>query len=471
MQMDEYLDELTGQIRSRKARMMVEQEIRAHLEDQAEAYEMDGMDRGTAEEKAVEQMGDPVAVGISMDRIHRPRNGLGLILGILLVSGAGLWAQYFFYYRFTEVLQESQKIYGLPMDAFRRQCIFTFMGLAVMIAVYLVDYSVIGRYSNVLAAVFLAGIGVLCESGLLPVVNGGHSYLKCSLYLFVPLFGGILYRCRGKSWNGILQSLAWIMAVYYVGIVCVGGGLGVTLDLVTVCYIMMMAAIGKGWFFDRYRKPLLAAGFLLPPSLGVWRLCHLHSYQVMRLQFLLHPEYYEAEGGFISAARKITSNLSFYGRNWESLMQQGQLPMQRMPAVSYDYIMLQIASIGGIWSAVILILCLFCLYLWLAWMVVHQKNRLGQMMGSGCVLVLVLETVRNLLNNFGFYTIATGGLPFFSYGRNHTIMVYALLGVLLSIYRYQNLSWETAVLRSPRDKESGVLMRFGKYQVKLDKLS
>ena len=102
------------------------------------------------------------------------------------------------------------------------------------------------------------------------------------------------------------------------------------------------------------------------------------------------------------------------------------------------------AALGVLKTAGILLLLgvfFFCLFR----MVGQEKNRLGKMMGFGCTLMLTVETVRNVLYNFGVGLGSTAGIPFFSYGKVHTLAVYVLLGVLLSIYRYRNLVWEEPV--------------------------
>ena len=57
--MEEYLKTLLEQIRCKKARNVVEEEIRGHLEEQIEEYQMAGMDPKEAEKAAVLDMGDP----------------------------------------------------------------------------------------------------------------------------------------------------------------------------------------------------------------------------------------------------------------------------------------------------------------------------------------------------------------------------------------------------------------------------
>ena len=68
MKMNEYLSQVTDQIRCQKVHKAVRAELQAHLEDQAEAYESEGMSADEAMEKAVLEMGDPVETGVSLDR-------------------------------------------------------------------------------------------------------------------------------------------------------------------------------------------------------------------------------------------------------------------------------------------------------------------------------------------------------------------------------------------------------------------
>ena len=74
----------------------------------------------------------------------------------------------------------------------------------------------------------------------------------------------------------------------------------------------------------------------------------------------------------------------------------------------------------------------------------RQKNQLGMMMGISCGTVFFLQTVTYVLINVGI--LRTGGYcPFIVGGGAGTIVTYVLLGILLSIYRYQNVVGEKAV--------------------------
>ncbi len=79
MRREEYLYTLTEQIRCKMARGTIEQEINDHIEDQKAEFLSEGMSQTEAEEAAVREMGDPVEVGLEMDRIHRPTMAWGMI--------------------------------------------------------------------------------------------------------------------------------------------------------------------------------------------------------------------------------------------------------------------------------------------------------------------------------------------------------------------------------------------------------
>ena len=61
MKIEEYLNKVTEQIRCKKAHESVEGELKNHILDQMEAYKLGGMDEEEALDKAIIEMGDPVA--------------------------------------------------------------------------------------------------------------------------------------------------------------------------------------------------------------------------------------------------------------------------------------------------------------------------------------------------------------------------------------------------------------------------
>lgn len=464
MEMDEFLEVLSGQIRSEKARGMVKKEMEDHIRDQAEAYEESGMSRERALKEAVHQMGDPVAAGVELDRIHRPRMDWSIFTWIVLFSILGLALQYICFYGQAGLGGPLGRAQGGSMENFVRQCSYTVIGLGVMAAVCLADYSVIGRYPRILGAVFLGSIWIICELGFLIQVNGAYPYLRCVTYLFVPLYGGILYKTRGKGYQGIAEGLVWIGLLYLVGAGSIGGGMGVVINAVLPCLLMLFMAVRKRWF-ALSRGSGLAALLVMMGAWGLFFVKNLRSYQVMRIQAWLRPEAFgETAGYHMTHLRNIVSSLSLNRSCYGILEQRGLMDFLESLGVNSEFMILQTAVSLGLMKAVFLCILFAVFFFQLFLRTARQKNQLGQMTGLGCTMVLAAETLRNIMGNFGIGIGFTGGVPFLSYGKWHTLAVYVLLGILLSIYRHENLMWE-----EPVERKEGVLFQVGSYVIKIEK--
>ena len=74
---------------------------------------------------------------------------------------------------------------------------------------------------------------------------------------------------------------------------------------------------------------------------------------------------------------------------------------------------------------------------------IKQKNQLGMMVGIGCGLVFATQTFAYVLLNLGVLRSTDVYLPLFTYGANGTFVSYVLLGLVLSIFRYQNVVPQT----------------------------
>lgn len=82
----EYLKSLTEQIRTKRARIMVAEEVEAHIEDQKQDFMAHGLGEEEAESMAVVEMGDPVEAGVKLDRVHRPKMEWTVLMAILIIS-------------------------------------------------------------------------------------------------------------------------------------------------------------------------------------------------------------------------------------------------------------------------------------------------------------------------------------------------------------------------------------------------
>lgn len=405
MKREEYLDILTEQIRCKKARGAVREELEAHMEDQKEAFMENGMKSEEAEERAVKEMGDPVETGISMDRIHRPKMAWGSILFICFLSLGGLLIQYLLQKQFLDII-------FLP-GSFVRHLIYVIIGLGVMMLFCFVDYSRIGyrarEISIVLFILLFEAIGLFGKQ-----VNGAKSWIslggitidvKMALFLFVPLYGAILFCYKGYGYKVIRKAILWMLPAIVLAMWC--NSLVTALLLFLTFAVTFSIAVSRKWFQVSEKIVLSVLWILIMalPFLG-YAMVELYgaAYQKLRLKTMIGLE-------------QGSKYVSEYGSG---------------------YVLHYIAVYYGTFAAIIVAGCITFLFLYFLKISFRQKNQLGQLMGAGCSIVFVIQTGIYILSNIGILP-GIVNCPFITYGGTGIFVTYILLGILLSIYRYQNV--------------------------------
>lgn len=405
MDKKEYLEILAEQIRYKKALPMIEKELEDHMEDQKKDFLASGMTEKEAEAAAVMEMGDPVAVGVDMDRIHRPK----MVWGLILLTGALYLAGMIFRYLLYD--RSGLGIY------IANSWVYYVLAFVVMIGVCYVDYSRIGEKARELTVglflILMAGIwfgGTVVNGSVGWISVGGMMILnvRVLVYLFLPLYGAILYRYRGQGYEVIWKAAAWMLPA--VVVVFYANSLMLALLL---CVFSMVIFL------------LLYAGM-------VWKFGAL--YQKERLQMLL-PPYGEEISAVMEPLRSAPANSHMVGSSAQA-MKGLEMYGDR------DFLFTYILSFCGILTAVLFISLIAVLLFYLLKHTLRQRNQAGRIMGLGCTVVLVGRLVIYLLGNLGLQPYGDGYCPFLSTGGSSAVVTGILLGLLFSIYRYQNIAKE-----------------------------
>lgn len=422
MEMHEYLDALKDQIRCVKARDYAAEEVENHIKDQARAYQKEGIEEAEAVARAVRQMGDPVEVGVELDRIHRPCMDWKLVAFAGILSIAGLAIQYAF--------GMEQADLGL----FFRQCLYTGIGILLMAAVCFVDYSIIGKYAFVLWGILSGFVLLVVLFG--PTLNGSYLYIRNYIYLYVPVFAGILYHYRNGGAGALIKCGLFHLVSMMIAMTAVT--VPVCLDVTVICLLMTSAAIWKQWFAVKRRSALAGlwlTAILLPVLMVGIGMITMLPYQIARVEAMINPSADPYGAGYVPAMIRETLQKSVW---------IGKAPFQmqgRPESVHTDYVLIQLISGYGLLAAagVLSVIAGFVIHIF--HISLRQKNQLGQVLGMGCCLVFALQTLHYVMLNLGV-GIVTTGMPFLSYGRSPVLVTSVLVGLLLSIYRYKNIVHE-----------------------------
>lgn len=433
MEMHEYIDILVGQIRSEKAGKMVAEELQAHLEDQALAYEESGMDQEAAAREAVRQMGDPVEVGAALDRIHRPRMDYKMLFTVLILSVAGLLLSH----QGLRIAENGEA--GIGAAFFNTDCVIVFVGVICMVVVCFLDYTIFYKYILFSYLLLTAFAWLGWYTGLFPEEYGGYTYLGQYIYLFLPLYGVLLYRLRGCGYRMFVWCAGFMISaviaaapLFYISYALRFGAAAV---------FMTSLAIYRGWFRGkRKRLQMLTWGIPITAVLAyLFSILQTDSYKAARLRGILHMQpdasgYYEY---YVKPIREVLSNLQWFGTPdceeiWKAFMDTAA---GNAGNVNLLYLFLTKGILAGI--LVLIVYLLFWGYL--LGISLRQKNELGKLVGFGCTILLGIEAFDSVFVNFGVFYPGSGVMPFLMSGKVGTIVYYCLIGILLSIYRYQDV--------------------------------
>lgn len=436
--MEEYIEKLISQIRCKKARPYVADEIRGHMEDQIADNEELGMSREEAEKNAVLDMGDPVAVGVSMDRIHKPQISVKLLVIIGIFSLLGLAIQYSIFSKIDTASQEFGS-YRASVIGYTGAVI---AGLVLMFAIYFVDYTVIAKYSKIIGlGIMIAGLKIWADftggivNGQYRTISIGSIHLSviALMMLYVPIYGAILYKYRGGRWAAFFKAVAWMLVPVWItfrqpSIVAAG-------IMMISMLVLLTVAVYRGFFEIPVKRTIagLWTAFLLLPvvMLGIMYFFHMMaSYQEERLRAFFSAS---GDGFYLTAVmRQMCQDVPWFGNSGKDVI--GQLPN-----FNSDYIFAYILNSYGSICAILVIADLALLVMMIFHLSLKQKNELGMMMGFGCGMIFLLNIVINILCSVGALPPAASFLPFFSLGTGNILLCYALAGIVMSVYRYKDI--------------------------------
>ena len=439
--METYLEKLLSQIRCKKARPYIAEEIRDHIECQIADNLSEGMTYEEAEKNAVTDMGDPVEVGISLDRIHKPKIAWKLLVIVGILSSLGILLQQSILSQpgYQELETWRQEVYRYTTEGFV-SCIV--IGFLLMCVIYFLDYTLIAKYSRfiggailILGGLRVAGFGGLDVDGIGNWVGFGMFRMSITslMMFYVPIYGAILYKYRDGGFTALCKALLWlILPVFITSRI---PSLGVAVIMLVSMLMELTVAVWKGWFQLPVKKTIIGVWlfFAAAPAilLTVKYAFHmLEPYQEARIR-----SYFTASGDanyMTSMLRKFNENILFWGNS-------GKDVVGGLPEFNQDYIFSYILNSYGMIAGIVVVTLLVALVVFMFGTSVRQKNELGMVMGFGCGMIIFLNVFLNFAGIFGWIPLTSTFLPFLSVGRNNILLCYALVGIILSIYRYKDV--------------------------------
>lgn len=459
-----YLEAVQEQIRWKRARPVLTRELERHLEDQRDAFVQEGKAPEEAERLAVEDMGDPVAVGTELDRVHRPRPQWGLLGLTLALAAAGAFLR-------VEFLRTNPYSTG-PQVLIKALASLATLGLgtAAMLGMYFLDVSRLVRHARAVSiAALAAGLASLFLSAgrvLFFVEAQGTAYYTQYLLPFYPLAYALwLYSWRGNGWEGF--SLVILGGALLAVVCCLTPSM---LGLVTLLFsglALTLYAAGRDWF-GVGRKRGIAAVLALPAAVLAYLISrgYLNSF-LGRVQIALHPEQDKLGRGFAgwmlqmfwkdTPPLRAASGEASVAISAGIRFARGDQEMRPID-FSHDFLPASMAVAWGWVPLALLVAALAALLLWLLVKGLRQSYLPGRLVVLAVVLTLGLQALFSVALNFGF-VLLHASLPLIV-GSFQTVVDMALIGLALSVFRGESIAREAPVGPLPPRKRLRVRIEY-----------
>ena len=429
----DYLDTVTAQIRWKRARAAAARELATHLEDQRNEFLAEGHSPEEAERLAVEEMGDPVAVGTDLDRLHRPRSQRKMLC--LLAVALGLWL----------ALRLAER-WGV---SYWNEYVASFGGIVLLAAglaagIYLLDYTLLAKVALPLAVLLTAAAAL---GGRLQFQLGYTHDLGQYMILLLPVAMALaVYGLRSRGTGGLALCclLGLLPAVCYLP----GSPLRFLWALWGAPPVLWVSLLGV--------TGVLAAGV------------RLVAFGARRRNWLLVAAYSAAVLACLAATYLRPGQLSMPQEDmtwaWEIVSHAKLAGMVELdPALMRDvrlelgfrryhgYMLAVLANYG--WLGLALIQAPAAAILIFGWRKLRrQASLLGRLLGTAALAVLTWQAaavlVQDLAGLRGMLTCFP--YPFLSDGGTALAVDCALLGLLLSVLREESIARDTPVPQTPQ---------------------
>lgn len=453
-----YTEEVCSQIRYQRARPYIERELSDHIEDWKRDLLQEGVHEAEALERAVSEMGDAITVGQELDRIHRPKPEWSIIVTTVVMLCIGALVQYYLSIKGAEGEWSARTAFHDYLTALP-------IGIAVLLAIYFADYTVLGKYPKRIYAGLLLFWAAYCLFNGHDLING---YPVTAYYhgiyfalILLPAYGAVLYSYRNGGYGSLLKcGAAAVLALLlfsnaqrvFVPIFFAVGGL-----------TLITAAIARGWFKVEKRKAfilvyaptlLCAMGLFL---FKLWRYGDQKDVFLARIKglFLSDPDTPAIYLSFV--VRNIVKNAQFIGQGKTGpMIKTGTAGLEQvLPVWWSDFSLTYLIHQWGLMVGVLLLALFIFLIIKMIRAAMRQKNALGFIVSLSAVTAIGMQCALFFSANLGICQLVTLPLPLITTGQTCFIVDMALIGLLLSAYRNVDVVRDTEVHNSIHGRIDG----------------
>lgn len=426
MNIKQYLESVVAHIRSKEAKVYVEAELAKHMEHSKMAWMTKGYTETDAEDKAASEMGSPIELGKSLNKVHKPKIDwllLSLFIGILFLSFLPILAlhQPQYDYRFGHMI---------PLFL-SNHILHIILGFVVAIGLMYFDYRKFAQWGYIfygIASLFIIFLYVFHNTQINGEVMFEIGSLKLQVWMAIPLYfiawSALFTKETFALWQGIvLVSLSFLLFSYIANLSAL------------FIYSVLVGVLFMYSKFSRKQKVIVVGAMstlLISYIIFMWLSYQngiIENYQIARLLGYLNPLAYAEDAGYMYV---LLSDL-LQGAKWF-----GSGTSHTIPTAHTDLVFGHLIQSYGLALAlgIVIILSLFVIrFIRISLM---TKHSFGRLLIIGCITIFSTQFIYTVAMTLGVVPIVSLSLPFLSYGFMPTVLNSFLLGLVLSVYRRKN---------------------------------
>lgn len=432
-----FLDQVCLHISCRAVHNDIRQELAGHISERKDAYMSEGLSEDEALEKAICAMGDADDIGMQLDKQHRTQMEWSILTLTLLIAILGAAAMFF-------ISRASGQIH------FSGFLFSSAIGTAVLFAVTMFDFT---KLYNLCRPIYIA-INLILFLGLFGLkVNGvprvhfaGFGFMPPEL-LHVAIVPLSVWLSRAERWGDYVRLLflaalpmaltalypstinififAVMLLISVVVAIIKNDALKNKKQTIIICCLFLILAAGIGFFLmpNYLRAKLLAFVDFNADPLGA-------GYLPMTVQ------------KWLAASKPLgAADYEIYGAAIDGAL----------PNAASEYVLVNIITKFG-WIAGIGFVSVVLVFLVRLFITANKvKNRFGFFLSFSACLILALKFTLSILMNFNLFPYAGLSVPLLSYGGTDYVLTMALIGLVLSVWRRNNIL--------PAEKEKDLLRK------------
>ncbi|QOX65370.1 FtsW/RodA/SpoVE family cell cycle protein [Anoxybacterium hadale] len=425
-----FLNEVCQHIKCKAVHKEIREELSEHICDLME----ENIEKGISEEKALDlaisAMGNTGEIGAKLHRQHKPQTEWSLLILVALITVIG------------GIVLYSSSQFSDDNTKFLRHVVSILIGIGVMSVFYFYDYTKLERMSMPLycsASILIlftmvAGIQMNGAKRWLPIGGGFTiSVPELASLLFVISFAGFLERYRGKGTSGSLKMI--LLGACSLMLLVIMPSIAAAFIVAITYAVLLIAAVAENHFSGNRKNQ-----FILLSSTGTV------SVGLLLYYILSNSNRVERFLGWLPGGTEVDYQQNLAGI-WLSLSKwfgktnatyQGH-GLGMMPDVTGEYILINVIATLG-WAAGLILIALIGIFIVRMLLTIKKVKRgYGFCLALSACTMLSAQFACNILMNFRILPSMGIPMPLVSYGYTGYIVCMVYIGIILSVWRRNNL--------------------------------